>query len=350
MIFFRADGNQIIGSGHIMRCLSLAAAFRRVGEECRFILSDGTFASFVRKNGFLAEILDSDYTKMESGLSDISFLYGRLKPKLIIVDSYYVTERYLRELKRLCPVIYIDDLAAFAYPADGLVNYNIFGRYTVYEKLYRDGAKALPQLFLGPAYAPLREEFQQSEVRPQPYRAYDVLISAGGADPVHLISDCLRFLKKAGGAYEEFRFHFIVGAMNKDAEQIIIAAEDLKNAVIHKNVKRMGELMRQCDLAVAAAGSTLYELCACGVPTITYVLADNQIEGAYAFEKEGMMVSLGDIRKQPSAPEAIFQAVGVLAGDLEKRKEMSVRMRECVDARGADRLAAALLEAAGRNN
>lgn len=40
--------------------------------------------------------------------------------------------------------------------------------------------------------------------------------------------------------------------------------------------KKMSELMQQCDMAVSAAGSTLYELCACGMPTITYVLADNQ--------------------------------------------------------------------------
>lgn len=342
MILFRADGNKIIGSGHIMRCLSLAAAFRRTGEECTFVLSDDAFALTVHKNGFPAEILHTEFKRMESELQKLSALFKRLRPTCVIVDSYYVTETYLKTLKEQRPVVYMDDLSAFAYPADCLVNYNIFGSSAVYETLYRGAAASLPQLFLGPSYAPLREEFKQVKKRPQPVRVKNVLISTGGADPAHLGLRCMCYLAKAKGKYDEFCFHVVVGALNADADKITAAAEGLKNVEILKNVSSMKDVMLHCDLAVAAAGSTLYELCACGVPTITYILADNQKQGAKAFEKQGLMISIGDVRGNDAAPETIFHAVKALSDDMERRMELSAGMQKTVDGCGADRLAQAL--------
>lgn len=100
----------------------------------------------------------------------------------------------------------------------------------------------------------------------------------------------------------------------------------------------MRALMLQCDAAVSAAGTTLYELCACGLPTVTYVLADNQIEGAAAFEAAELMPCIGDVRENPGFPEHIFAKLEELSG-REARRETARRMQKLVDGNGAARLA-----------
>ena len=107
-------------------------------------------------------------------------------------------------------------------------------------------------------------------------------------------------------------------------------------------------LMRMCDIAVSAVGSTLYELCACGIPTITYVVADNQIPGAEAFERMGMVVSLGDIRGRENVECDVIRMVLDMARDLKKRQYMSRRMQDMVDGYGAKRLIGSLGEEGGK--
>ena len=81
----------------------------------------------------------------------------------------------------------------------------------------------------------------------------------------------------------------------------------------------MRALILSMDICVSAAGSTLYEICACGVPLITYILADNQIPGAGTFEKSGLAVNCGD------------------------RVEVGKRMQEMIDGYGAERLVRQLM-------
>ena len=209
------------------------------------------------------------------------------RPKLVILDSYYVTPKYMETLKKAVPLLYIDDLNAFDYPADFVLNYNVYGPEILYPtgKVY----------FLGPKYVPLRKEFQGLNQCVMRGRAKNVLISTGGTDPYHVALHCVRFLQKHIQC-SEITYHFILGVMNSDVEEIEKAASGLPNIKLHQQVKNICVLMQQCDAAISAAGSTLYELCACGIPTVTYVLADNQILGAQAFRKIGLMPCAGDVR------------------------------------------------------
>lgn len=344
MILFRTDGNKKIGSGHIMRCLSLAEAFRTIGEQCCFVVADDSFYTVIKQRGFAVEILGTDYFRMEYEIDSFIRLVEKIKPERIIIDSYYVTRNYLKALRRYCEIIYIDDLGAFAYPVNGLINYNMYGEDLDYASLYRKENVVLPKLFLGVKYAPLRESFRNVPKNFQPNVSRNVLISTGGADPIHLALECVEFLVDNQDTHDHFMFHFVLGAMNQDIDKIEKIARNCENIELHINVKKMEELMQKCDLAVGAAGSTLYELCACGIPTITYVLADNQIPGAQAFEKRNIMLSLGDLRNEKNAPKKIFDGIKYLSVRYEQRKEMSIKMQRLVDGMGANRLAKELLE------
>lgn len=333
MILFRSDGNSDIGSGHIMRCLSIADAIQDNDEKCVFVTSCNQSADFIRSKGYICYSLDSDYRNMDEELHRFIALIEKLHPQRIVIDSYFVTEKYLMSLRELSVIVYIDDLNAFDYPVDMLINYNIYGE----DVLYPSGKKYV----LGTKYVPLRKEFQNIEVKSINATIKNVLVSTGGADPEHV---ALMFLKKlkVEHKFENKRFLVLVGGMNRDSDKIKLLAEDMPNVKICKNVTDMRSLMLGCDIAISAAGSTQYELCACGVPTISYVLADNQILGSQTFEKRGIIMNAGDCRDNPFFFEELFRLL-VDMEDFKIREKYSKKMRMLVDGKGAARLADSII-------
>ena len=109
MIVFRADGNPAIGSGHIMRCLSIAEAIRRRGGECAFITADSACGELIAA-GFDWRVLNTDYRRMDYELPALRRQLRSLHARKLVVDSYYVTEGYFEELSNDVPVVYLDDL------------------------------------------------------------------------------------------------------------------------------------------------------------------------------------------------------------------------------------------------
>lgn len=357
MIYIRTDANPNIGMGHIMRCLSIADAFCALGHSPVFILADENTLSLIAERGFEAIVLHSDYKDMEAELRlwDIS---GIGLADIIIVDSYYVTSEYIREIKaKWVPegsLVYMDDRMAFPYPVDILVNYNAFANVEIYEYLYRDSMEHIPKLVLGCAFAPLRSMFRNVEKKKQPERVKDILISTGGADRLHLT---LALVERLSGNVKDegVIYHFLLGSMNQDKAKIKLLTRNHDNLILHENVSDMCSLLKKMDLAVSAAGSTLYEICACGVPLITYSTADNQIPGAEAFQFLGLAMNIGDLRESreceseydklaPSSVEKIISALRERGSDYTWRMEVGQRMQKLIDGSGADRMVRKILD------
>ncbi len=389
-ILFRADGNSDIGLGHIMRCLSIADSFSASGCDVAFVLADESVEDLVRGRGYVTFVLHTDYRNMDGELpawrsgampvfsfsaadngdfTDASADGHDGNGGIVIVDSYFVTEGYLVELRRMTGgrLVYIDDVFAFAYPVDVLVNYNAYGPSVDYALLYRDAGVVEPEYLLGVNYSPLRRMFRGVEKRVQPERVGDVLISTGGADPYHIALEVVRTIRRdvcirsRGDAGEEQagdaarsaeaddggrNYHILVGRMNGDRGEIVRLASGSGNIFVHEDVADMRGLLCGMDIAVSAAGSTMYEICACGVPLITYVTADNQIPGAEAFEGLELAESVGDVREFASVEkfvEKLLTAVDELAGDYDRRVEVGRRMQEMIDGYGADRMVKEIL-------
>ena len=331
MILIRADANENIGTGHVMRCISIAYAFNKAGVEVLFVTADHRGDGLLQPAGFSTICMDSDWTKMEA--EPIIEIVNTLNPDLVLVDSYYVTEKYMNSLSSVARVAYIDDLNEAIWNVDYLINYNIYGKGTNYT-LYK---YKKTRFLLGPEYAPLRHEFYN--VSPHIVKPVtNIMISAGGADPEEITE---MLMKEICPMWPKIHFHFIIGALNPRKEKIK-ALED-KNIILHINEKNISELMKLCDVAISAAGTTLYELCACGIPTITYVLADNQLEAAKEFERQGIMLSAGDVRGNEGFFEKVILCLKDLIEDQKKRDILSRRMQTLVDGRGAERLTESLL-------
>ena len=108
-----------------------------------------------------------------------------------------------------------------------------------------------------------------------------------------------------------------------------------------------------CDLALSPAGTTLYELCAVGVPTASFIIADNQIASANAFAQNDAIPCLGDVRTNEESikKEAAHWVTSMnpyvrnqaASARLLRYRNISKRMQQLVDGNGAVRIADALL-------
>lgn len=332
MILFRADGNPTVGSGHVMRCLSLADGFLEIGQNAVFITADNYLQNVIRQRGYECIVLHTKYDRMENELPVLLPILKRIQPHCVLMDSYFVTPDYMFAVKREVPLVYMDDLNSFDYPADLVVNDTLYGDKLPYpqNKTY----------LLGPEYALLRKEFQNVPKRETTEQVKNILLSTGGADPEHVALRCVQHLREQ--PYDNIIYHVIIGGMNQDVTEIERLATEPNHIVLHRNVSDMRSLMLQCDVAISAAGTTLFELCACGVPTVTYVLADNQIMNAASFEEAGLMLNAGDIRKNGQFVKDIFGQLGILIQDQVLRKNMAERMQALVDGKGAIRLAVSI--------
>ena len=348
-IVFRADANPNIGMGHIMRCLSIADAYKSVGHNVTFIIASSEVEELIKKRGFKVIVLDNDYTKMEEELK----IWPQSEcPNIIFIDSYYVTPLYLSNLKKKfrSRLVYIDDMLSFPYPVDVLVNYNIYSSELEYKRLYHNSKYKLPSLFLGPQYAPLRTIFKKLPPKMQKKAISDVLISTGGSDEFHLALNLVHHLIKQDQI--KYTYHILMGALNRDKTEIKNITAGNSHIILHENVSDMKTLIQSMDMVVSAAGSTLYEVCACGVPLITYIIADNQIQGAQAFEKQNLAVNVGDLRESKTIAtnqaslvklradvcKIIFDALEKTSCNYEQRVNTGLQMQKMIDGNGADRI------------
>lgn len=308
-----------------------------------FIMTCNDFEQTILSHGHRVKILNIDESSMDSELEQFFSILYLYRPKAVIVDSYYVDNTYLLKLWKIVQqlhsrLLYIDDLMLFPYPCDMLLNYNIYGTETKYRTLYQ--GKQSPQFLLGTSYIPMRSEFQYLPERAIKKQALNILISTGGADSEHMT---IHFIKEAE-KYSGYTFHIVIGMLNKDLDDIRLLSKKVKNVILHENVYKMSELMSECDIAISAAGSTLYELCATQTPTITYIIADNQIRGAEEFENRELIKNCGDVRilgNEKLIYRLMKEAIK-LANNYEERWYIATKMREISDGLGAKRIVKAL--------
>lgn len=380
MVVIRADANSKIGMGHVMRCLSVADALLKRGEEVLFVTADDTPVPLLTKKGIPYRVLHTDYADMEAELPELWEVLRELpqgaespdaalaqKNTSILVDSYYVTEKYLAALKKRITTIYMDDIYAFSYPVDMLINYNIYGEEMGYEK---DAAFADTKLLLGTEYVPLREEFSAGagyvqsrkklllgaeNVMPETERLLQtagqgrtaancgILITTGGSDSFNLAGQLLMEAMKYD-ALKEKEYHVVSGSLNPHIGELQDLAQKHENIHIHCNVTNMAELMAESEVALSAGGSTLYELCAMGVPVIAFSFAENQERLVQTFVKRGIAQYGGNYRTDGNKMiQNTIAGLETLLEDENLRSEYRKKARTLVDGKGADRIAEAIL-------
>lgn len=336
MVYIRADANEVIGSGHVMRCLAIAEELKRQGEDVTFLIADERSKKMIVEKGFLVICLHSIWNDLEQELDSLLRIIGEEKITLLMIDSYYVTEYYLWELRRYTQLVYIDDLNTFLYPVDLLINYNIYSSQLDYEKCYKR-AGLFTKFLLGCEYVPLREEFRDV-CHTKKEQVFRVMVTSGGTDSYNVIGNLLEVLCLQEW-FADIQYDIIVGRFNQNREMLEEKWKLYENIHFFYNVPNMSEYMKQCDIAVTAAGSTVYELCACGVPSIIYTFADNQLAIARTVSEMGLLPWVGDVRENmKSCMDNIISEIENLKNDKGNRNRQSQNMTHLVDGKGCARI------------
>ncbi len=337
MYFVRADGNAKIGAGHLMRCLTIAEELAKLQggtKEICFLCADEASAALAEENGFRAQVLHTDYQSMESELPVLS---EKLKGShVILVDSYHVTDLYLKQLRAYGKVFLLDDMQQHAFPVDAVINYNAFAKEEIYQKLYQ-GTGA--ELFIGSPYVPVRPQFLQGdytvagEVR-------EILITTGGGDVDNIAGAILHTIYEKG-----LHYHLVVGKYNPHLEELTRMSKERGGITLHRDVKDMAGLMSRCDLAITAGGTTIYELAAIGVPFVCFSYAENQEALTEFVGAQEIAGFAGAYHKDRQATLCrISQLVRELCHSQEMRTAFYAKERQLIDGRGASRLAQVLYD------
>lgn len=368
MFIIRADGNAKIGAGHLMRCLTIAEALREVlcGEKeskaedkILFVCADEDSAKLVEEHGFAARALHTDYRMMEQELPEWEKLHKELLerantdkiPHVILADSYYVTDSYLIKLKRCMSgfsLILLDDMQKHSYPADAVVNYNVFADREVYDRLYATSQNDTA-LYLGNKYVPIRKQFLNKKYRVAD-RVRTVLITTGGGDVDDIAGKILRALLEAEEAdknkiiAEKLNYNLVLGRFYPKMQEMLQFAAECPWIHIHHDVQDMAALMQGSDLAITAGGSTIYELAAVGVPLICFSYAPNQELMTEYIGREKIAGFAGAYHKNTDAViTEIKRLFTEFCEDADKRNKCYLMEKQLVDGLGAMRLAQEVL-------
>jgi len=290
-VVIRTDSSAARGSGHIMRCLTLAAELRPRGAETVFICRElpGDLSQFVESMGFPVHrlpALDSEF-KSESEhaawheglwLSDAedtrAVLESLPRQDWLVVDSYDIDSRWEKKLRPIVGrIMVIDDLADRSHDCDLLLDQNFYRDLDQrYQGLVPDKCITL----LGPEYVLLRPEFTEAKqrLRSRDGNIQRILVCFGGSDPTNETQKVVEALTLINRS--DLWTDIVVGAVNPKRSIIQSLCDKLANATFYCQVSNMSELIQKADLGVGAGGSAMWERCYLGLPTITVVIAANQ--------------------------------------------------------------------------
>jgi spore coat polysaccharide biosynthesis predicted glycosyltransferase SpsG len=235
----------------------------------------------------------------------------------------------------------VDDLGEDTYDADIVINYNITYENYRYEERYKNKNT---RLILGAGYVPLRPQFAQIADKQNINKnsKLKILLMCGGGDKENALCTILNDWKVRGGFSDE-EIWVVAGRYNPNLAQLKEIASASLNVKLWCDVSDMASLMRQCDVAVTAASTVLYECCALSMPTVTFAVADNQIPDLAAFNQKCGMMCAGDMRNnQHETLRNIYESIDKLCSDKHLRENLGEKMHRLVDGKGAQRLANAI--------
>lgn len=317
-IVFRTDASLQMGSGHVMRCLTLADALKANGASCCFICREhpGHLLDLIRQRGHEAIGLpgttpsgptaraEADETKLAHAAwlgtdwgNDAAQTLTALQDELtewLVIDHYALDACWERVLRPACrKLMVIDDLADRAHDCDLLLDQNWFGDDT--PTRYRNLVPPHCKCHLGPEYALLKPEYAQLResmlLRDGTVRR--VLVFLGGSDPTNQTRKVLEALMQPSFAH--LQVDVVIGQNHPDVEGIAAQAAARSGTTLHQSLPTLAHLMARADLMISAGGSTTWERMCLGLPAIVISVAANQTSTNVALMNAGYIDFLGEM-------------------------------------------------------
>ncbi len=361
VIAFRVDASLQIGTGHVMRCLALARALREHGGNSYFICKnhEGNLIKYIRSNGFDVSVLPASKheLKIDNGINPFHYkwlgtdwaadvrdtlaIVQRQPIGWLVLDHYALDSRWESHIRFACKrVLVIDDLADRSHDCDLLLDQNLGRVVDDYETLVPASCSVLA----GPQHALLRPEFADWRYRSLARRAtprlQHLLITLGGVDKDNATTQVLKALRVCP-LPGDCKITVVMGPHAPWLTDVLANAAQMPwPTEVLVAVNNMAELMARSDLAIGAAGSTNWERCCLGLPSLLLVLADNQKSSAEALEKVKAVQVVALESLAVSLPEHIRELAS-----CEMLKSLSNAAQAITSGHGASQLALRMLTA-----
>jgi UDP-2,4-diacetamido-2,4,6-trideoxy-beta-L-altropyranose hydrolase len=328
-VVFRTDASLQIGTGHVMRCLTLADGLSKRGVQSTFICRphSGHLLNLIRQRGYSMTALspadDAFIAPLEPNhakwlgtdwASDAQQTHQALGGNVVdwlVVDHYALSKQWEQALRPYTRrIMVIDDLADRPHDTDLLLDQNLGRMAQDYNGLLWPHTQTL----IGPKYALLRPEFETwraySLKRRERAQLKNLLITMGGVDKDNVAGQVLQTLQSCE-LPKDLRITVVMGPHAPWLTQVqTLAALMPWPTQVLAGVSHMAQLMANSDLAIGAAGGTSWERCCLGLPTLLLVLADNQMVGAEALNKTGAALVLKIIHDIPQVFETLLSTTG----------------------------------------
>ena len=364
-IVFRVDASTVMGTGHVMRCRTLATDLKKRGAEIQFVTRahPGHLGDMLARDGFSVTLLPPPEIKTDDlNCKEVDYLawlgVSQQQDALqciralentscdwLIVDHYgldYIWEEQLQPHTRKLMVI--DDLANRTHACDVLLdqNYTLAG-----EERYRPKVPAPCQLLLGPRYALLRPEYAQYRETMVPHTGEirRILVFLGGADNGNITGKVLAALSAVRLAHLEV--DLVIGANFIHKSCVTAQATARPNTRIHGPRPHLADLMAKADLAIGAGGATTWERLCMGLPSLVVGIADNQMPACEALKRDGLILFLGSAFGLDV--DLIESALTKILIESVKLQELATKSQTVVDGRGTNRVAETLIPTPAAN-
>ncbi|AXT37685.1 UDP-2,4-diacetamido-2,4,6-trideoxy-beta-L-altropyranose hydrolase [Alteromonas sp. BL110] len=354
-VFIRADSAEHIGTGHVMRCLTLAKLLYDRGVSITFISKPhkGHCLDEVRGAGFkVIELPLADSAKYEGSwcphanwlgsteLSDAEMSLTALQQVtlservIVIVDHFSLTSQWHNTVKEAlsAKVVVIDGLADRALLCDVLIDPNL-----VLDAQTKWGGKIprCTRLIIGPQYFPLREEFTQ--VSPILRKSVKrIFVCFGGMDKDNATLFVCELLAKWNEKLDDPVSVDVVIGKHHPHKQAIITFCGQQGIELHVQASNISSLMLRSDLAIGGGGTISWERCKMALPTVILTIAQNQVAQATSLEARGAVVYIGDFSSECENLNEVEQCVINVLDNLrcssDKLNEMSAKALSVMDA------------------
>jgi UDP-2,4-diacetamido-2,4,6-trideoxy-beta-L-altropyranose hydrolase len=335
---FRCDGSAAIGGGHVRRCLTLAAALGETGWARAFAVREETLAVIPG----LAEAVDQ-VAVLDGPIEDeparIAEAFGDAWD-LLVVDHYRRDCRFETACRQWAErILVIDDLADRRHDADLVLDQTLGRKPTDYAAL----VPARCRVLAGARYALIRPTFavrrRAALARREQGRSVSrILVAVGATDADNVTGIVLEGIYESGLS-AAVDVVLGAGAPHLPAVSTLAAAMPQRTRV-HVDCENIAELMAGADIAVGAGGTTSWERCCLGLPSVVIITAENQALVADRLAAAGACTSIG--RHRDVMPAMVAGSVTALANDAGRRRAMARAAAAICDGRGATRLVAAL--------
>jgi UDP-2,4-diacetamido-2,4,6-trideoxy-beta-L-altropyranose hydrolase len=340
-MLIRVDASVTIGAGHVMRCLALAQAWHDRGGDTCFVsaLLSSSLQERIATEGFEYIPVNSPAGNQQDASVLLSLAEHR-DTQVLILDGYHFDAKYQATIANCSSTtLTIDDDGRLpVYSSSFVLNQNP----GVSEETYPNISKHT-RLLLGSQYALLRREFQQSHYKAPlvsiSKKVFRCLVTLGGSDPDNITAVAIQGLMLLQD--EDMEVRVIIGGLNPHTKKLVELTSRDKRFVLVRNVSDMSKEYAWADFAIAAGGSSNWELCYYGLPRVVVVLADNQRSISKHLESVGIAINIGELADV--SPSRIASAVNEFRRDNERLSFARKRAREIVDGFGAMRVVDQLL-------